>query len=198
MTATAPPTQATQATEIDWHRYDAGDVELQSGRTFRRLFIAYKTFGTLNADKSNVIVYPTSYSAQHHDTQFMVSPGGASTRTSTSSSSPTCSATACPVRRRTRRGPMSATATRRWTYFDAVQVQRRMLRELLGHRAVALVYGWSMGAMQATTGRRCFAGGRAHRGRVRRGALRAAQPGVHRGRTLCADRRPRVPRRGVH
>ena len=35
------------------------------------------TFGTLAEDKSNVILYPTSYSAQHTDTQFMVGDGSA-------------------------------------------------------------------------------------------------------------------------
>jgi homoserine O-acetyltransferase len=35
------------------------------------------------------------------------------------------------------------------TCFDAVQVQRRLLAEVWGIEKVALVYGWSMGAMQA-------------------------------------------------
>jgi homoserine O-acetyltransferase len=35
------------------------------------------------------------------------------------------------------------------TLFDAVHVQRRMLKELWGIERLALVYGWSMGAMQA-------------------------------------------------
>ena len=47
----------------DFALFDAGNVVLQSGRTFRNMQLAYKTFGSLNADRSNVIVYPTSYSA---------------------------------------------------------------------------------------------------------------------------------------
>ncbi len=35
------------------------------------------------------------------------------------------------------------------TCFDAVQVQRRMLEDLWDIEQVALVYGWSMGAIQA-------------------------------------------------
>ena len=61
----------------DFQVFEAGNVPLQSGRTFRNMTIAYKTFGVLNDDKSNVIVYPTSYSAQHYDTQFMVGDGAA-------------------------------------------------------------------------------------------------------------------------
>ena len=61
----------------DYAIFDAGDVVLQSGRTFPSMRIAYKTFGSLNADRSNVIVYPTSFSAQHYDTQWLVREGGA-------------------------------------------------------------------------------------------------------------------------
>ena len=132
------------------HRvFDAGPVLLQSGRTFRDMKLAYKTFGTLNADRSNVILYPTSYSAQHHDTQFMVSEGGAldpakyfviianlfgNGLSSSPSNTP---------------WPDVGTRYPDVTVFDAVQVQRRMLAELWGIERVALVYGWSMGAMQA-------------------------------------------------
>ena len=62
--------------DIDHLIFDAGDVVLQSGRTFPAMKIAYKTWGTLNADRSNVIVYPTSFSAQHHDTQWLIREGG--------------------------------------------------------------------------------------------------------------------------
>ena len=132
----------------DHQTFEAGDVTLQSGRVFPAMQIAYKTFGTLNAERSNAIVYPTSYSAQHHDTQFMVREGGAldpakyfivipnlfGNGLSSSPSNTTLPAGA--------RYPDV-------TYFDAVGVQRRLLAEVFGIDRVALVYGWSMGAMQA-------------------------------------------------
>ena len=40
--------------------FEAGNVVLQSGITLRGARLVYKTYGTLAADKSNVIVYPTS------------------------------------------------------------------------------------------------------------------------------------------
>lgn len=139
----------TQAPTRDYDVFNAGNVVLQSGRTFRNMFVAYKTFGTLNADKSNVIVYPSSYAAQHHDIQFMVREGGALDPTkyfivvinlfgNGLSSSPSNT-------------PWPDVGTRYpdVTYYDAVHVQRRMLAELWGIEKVALVYGWSMGAMQA-------------------------------------------------
>ena len=48
---------------LDYQIFEAGDVVLQSGLTYRQARLAYKTYGTLDA--SNVIVHPTSYGAQH-------------------------------------------------------------------------------------------------------------------------------------
>ena len=45
---------------LDFDVYDLGDVRLQRGATLRAAKIAYKTFGTLNAEKSNAIVYPNA------------------------------------------------------------------------------------------------------------------------------------------
>jgi homoserine O-acetyltransferase len=52
----------------DYQTFDLGDIVLQSGATLRDAKLAYKTYGTLNAKKDNVIVYPTWYSAQHYTT----------------------------------------------------------------------------------------------------------------------------------
>jgi homoserine O-acetyltransferase len=51
----------------DYRIFEAGDVMLQSGLTYRGTRLAYKTHGTLNAARSKVIVYPTSYGAQRPD-----------------------------------------------------------------------------------------------------------------------------------
>ena len=56
----------------DYQIFEAGDVVLQSGATVPSLRLAYKTYGTLNAAKDNVILYPTSFSAQHVDTEWLV------------------------------------------------------------------------------------------------------------------------------
>src|SRR6266568_79281 len=63
-------------TVADYHVFQAGDVVLQTGVVFRSLRLAYQTYGTLNARKDNVIVYPTSFSAQHYDTEWLIQPGG--------------------------------------------------------------------------------------------------------------------------
>ncbi|HEX3861361.1 MAG TPA: alpha/beta fold hydrolase [Stellaceae bacterium] len=133
----------------DYQIFEAGDVVLQSGLTYRGARLAYKTFGSLNADKSNVIVYPTSYGAQHPDLEWQIAPGKPLDPTryfivimnkfgNGLSSSP--SNTPAPFDRN------------RYPYFtmtDNVRVQQRLLQEVFGIERVKLVYGFSMGGQQA-------------------------------------------------
>jgi len=129
--------------------YQAGNVILQSGLTFPDMRLAYRCFGTLNADKSNAILYPTSYSAQPDDIAHMVGAGQAldperyfiiivSLFGNGLSSSPSNTA-----------WPLQGTRYPAVTLLDAVRVQRQCLRDLWGIDRLALAYGWSMGAMQA-------------------------------------------------
>ena len=133
----------------DYSIFEAGDVVLQSGLTYRNARLAYKTHGTLNAAKSNAIVYPTSYGAQHYDLEWAVAPGKALDPTryfivivnkfgNGLSSSP--SNTPPPFDRG--RYP-------HFTMTDNVRVQQRLLQEVFGIERVRLVYGFSMGAQQA-------------------------------------------------
>jgi homoserine O-acetyltransferase len=132
-------------TLVDYQIFEAGNVTLQSGAPFPAMRLAYKTYGVLNARKDNVIVYPTSFSAQHADIEWLIQPGGALDPTryfvivpnlfgNGLSSSPS----------NTGLRPFPAI-----TYHDAVAVQRRLLVEQFGISKIALVYGWSMGGMQA-------------------------------------------------
>ena len=54
---------------MDYDIFELGDVELQSGETLSQAFLAYKTYGTLNATKDNVIVFPTSFGDQHYQNE---------------------------------------------------------------------------------------------------------------------------------
>ena len=133
----------------DFAVYQAGNVVLQSGRTFRGMKLAYRTYGKLDAARSNVIVYPTSYSAQHGDIDYLIGEGAALDPTRYFIVIPNLFGN----------GLSSSPSNTPWpdvgdrypdvTFYDAVHVQRRMLAELWGIERVALVYGWSMGAMQA-------------------------------------------------
>jgi homoserine O-acetyltransferase len=133
----------------DYQIFEAGNVVLQSGLTYRNSRLAYKTFGTLDAAKSNAVVYPTSYGAQHTDLEWAVAPGKALDPSkyfivivnkfgNGLSSSP--SNTPPPFDRS------------RWPHFtmtDNVRVQQRLLEQVFGIERVKLVYGFSMGAQQS-------------------------------------------------
>ena len=130
-------------------RFDAGDVVLQSGRTFPGMHIAYTTYGTLNADRSNVIVYPTSYSAQHTDTEWLVRDGGILDTSRWFVVIPNLFGNGLSSSPSNTAWPLTGDRYPHVTYHDAVRVQQRLLAEVFGIETVKLVYGWSMGAMQA-------------------------------------------------
>ena len=71
-------------------------------------------------------------------------PSTASTPAAISSSSPTCSPTACQSSPSNTPGEFPEVTT-----YDNVTQQRRLLNELFGVDRVKMVYGWSMGAQQA-------------------------------------------------
>ena len=111
---------------------------------FPRARLAYKTYGTLSPAKDNVILYPTSFSAQHYDTEWLVKPDGILDPSryfivipnlfgNGLSSSPSNAPDA----------PFAQLG-----YHDAVAVQYRLLTEGWGITRLKLVYGWSMGGMQ--------------------------------------------------
>jgi homoserine O-acetyltransferase/O-succinyltransferase len=131
------------------HHFHAGDVVLQSGRTFPGMQVAYTTYGQLAADKSNVIVYPTSYSAQHTDTEWLVRDGGILDTSRFFVIIPNLFGNGLSSSPSNTPWPLTGDRYPHVTYHDAVRVQQRLLAEVFGVETVQLVYGWSMGAMQA-------------------------------------------------
>ncbi|MBV9555156.1 MAG: alpha/beta fold hydrolase [Alphaproteobacteria bacterium] len=133
----------------DYSIFEAGDVVLQSGLTYRGGRLAYKTYGTLNAGKSNAIVHPTSFGAQHPDLEWAIRPGraldpekyfivvinkfGNGLSSSPSNTPP----------------PFDRARYPHWTMTDMVRVQQRLMAEVFGVERVHLVYGFSMGSQQA-------------------------------------------------
>ena len=129
----------------DFETFELGPLTLQRGLTLPRAHLAYKTYGRLAPDKSNVILYPTSYAAHHTDIDwligaervldperyFVVIPNQLGNGLS---SSPSNLAEPFGVGR----NPV-------FTHWDNVHAQERLLREQFGVTKIALAYGWSMG-----------------------------------------------------
>ncbi|WP_151448446.1 alpha/beta fold hydrolase [Lacisediminimonas profundi] len=133
----------------DYNIFDAGDVVLQSGLTLRGTRLAYRTWGQLNEDRSNAILFMTPFGAHHTDIAWMIGPGRALDPTryfiivpnlfgNGLSSSPS---NAVP--------PFDGSRWPNFTMTDNVRVQQRMLQEVFGIERLALACGWSMGGIQA-------------------------------------------------
>jgi homoserine O-acetyltransferase/O-succinyltransferase len=133
----------------DYQIFEAGDVVLQSGLTYRGAKLAYKAYGTLNAAKSNVIVYPTSYGAQHPDTEWLIADGKALDPTKYFIVIPNLFGNGLSSSPSNTKPPFDRGRYPHFTVTDNVRVQQHFLAEAFGVERVALVYGFSMGAQQA-------------------------------------------------
>ena len=60
---------------LDYEIFKLGNVRLQRGGTLPDCKLAYKTFGKISAAKDNVILYPTWYSGQHYDNEWLIGSG---------------------------------------------------------------------------------------------------------------------------
>ena len=129
--------------------YALGDFPLQSGISLPNAFIGYRTFGKLNSNRDNVIIFPTWYTGTHDQVNpyvgkgkaldperyFIVVPDMFTNGKSTS--------------------PSNASASFRGlqfplvTPFDNVAAQRRLLEEHFGVTGVQLAAGFSMSGQQA-------------------------------------------------
>lgn len=136
-------------------RHILKNFALQCGVVLPEAQIVYQTYGELNGNscalgaRSNVILYPTSYGAQHTDVDWLIKPDGILDPTewfiiipnmfgNGLSSSPSNDAH-CGL----------AETGFYFTHVDNVTAQEHLLREVFGITQLALVYGWSMGAQQA-------------------------------------------------
>ena len=52
--------------EIDFNIFELGDVILLSGKKLINAKLAYKTYGSLNKEKNNVVLLPTIYTGTHN------------------------------------------------------------------------------------------------------------------------------------
>jgi homoserine O-acetyltransferase/O-succinyltransferase len=124
--------------------FPLGDLALGSGARMAEARLSWKSHGTLSPARDNVIIYPTSFGAQHPGLEWAIGPDSlfdpgrwfivipdmfGNGLSSSPSNTPDY--------------PGLVTSA------DNVLAQRRLLREVFGVDRVAAVYGFSMGAQQA-------------------------------------------------
>jgi homoserine O-acetyltransferase len=125
-----------------------GDVRLQRGATLRDCKLAYKTFGKLNAAKDNAIVYPTWYSGQHYDNEWLVGSGMALDPDKYFIIIPNMLGNGLSSSPSNTPEPYNASRFPLVTACDNVRLQHRLVTEKFGIKKIPLVTGWSMGALQ--------------------------------------------------
>ena len=134
--------------ERDFEIYHLGDVTLQSGAVLPDAKLAYKTHGSLNPARDNVIVIPTYYTGTHVSNDGYIEAMAAldperyyiiSINMFGNGVSSSPSNTPAPWD-----GPRFPGTT----LFDNVACQHRLLTERLNVNHIALVMGWSMAACQ--------------------------------------------------
>jgi homoserine O-acetyltransferase len=125
------------------------NFQLQCGVVLPEAQVVYQTYGELNSDRTNAILYPTSYGAQHPDIEWLIGADGILDPTrwfiiiinmfgnGLSSSPSNCEN--CGL----------AEQSFWFTHLDNVTAQEKLLHEVFEIERLALVYGWSMGAQQA-------------------------------------------------
>ncbi|NEQ98112.1 MAG: alpha/beta fold hydrolase [Cyanothece sp. SIO2G6] len=127
------------------HQLMLQDFPLQCGITLPTVPLVYQTYGELNRDRSNAILYPTSYGAQHSDVDWLVRPGGILDPTEWFVIMPNMFGNGLSL------SPSNCDAAAKpgfyTTHYDNVRAQALLLDQL-GIKQLALVYGWSMGAQQ--------------------------------------------------
>lgn len=133
----------------DHETFELGDIVLQSGLTLRGAQLAYKTYGTLNAAKDNVIVFPTWYSANHKDNEWMIGEDMAVDPSKYFIIIPNALGNGVSTSPSNTSEPYDRARFPNVTVHDNVQLQHRLVTEKFGIQKIRLVTGWSMGAAQS-------------------------------------------------
>ena len=131
----------------DYEVFDLGDVTLQHGATLRDAKLAYKTYGELNADKSNAIVYPTWYSGRHWDNEWLIGDGMALDPVKYFIIVPNMLGNGLSSSPSNTPPPYDAARFPDVTFYDQVEQQHKLVTSF-GIETLPLVTGWSMGAGQ--------------------------------------------------
>ena len=135
--------------KIDYKIFELGNIELSSGKKLKNAKLAYKTYGSLNKDKSNVILIPTFYTGTHSrnegffgsnramnpEKHFIISINMFGNGFSSSPSN------AAP--------PQDGPRFPDISLWDNIYCQHKLITKYLNIEKISLVAGWSMAGCQA-------------------------------------------------
>ncbi len=133
---------------IGYETFELGDFVLQNGATLRGARLVYNTYGALNAQKSNAVVYPTRFGGRHSDNEWLIGEGMALDPTEYFVVVPNMLGNGLSSSPSNTPPPYDRARFPRVTVYDNVAAQHRLLTERFGVEKLALVVGYSMGAQQ--------------------------------------------------
>lgn len=126
---------------------ELGDFRLENGQTIRKCRIGYRTFGELNAERSNAILFPTWFSGKSEDLMSSIGPGkllDSSRYFVIAVDALGNGVSSSPSNSRLQPGR----AFPRFSIRDMVNSQHKMLTEKMQLKRLYAVAGISMGGMQ--------------------------------------------------
>ncbi|WP_413371819.1 alpha/beta fold hydrolase [Paenibacillus taichungensis] len=132
----------------DYETYPLGDISLQSGQQLPQAFIAYKTYGTLNAAKDNAIVYPTWFAGLHTDNEWLIGENKALDPNRYFIIVPNMLGNGLSSSPSNTPAPFGKSNFPLISMYDNVRFQHQLITEKFGISKIKLVVGWSLGAMQ--------------------------------------------------
>ncbi|MEL7049818.1 MAG: alpha/beta fold hydrolase, partial [Pseudomonadota bacterium] len=125
------------------------DLPLASGRLLPGARLVYKTYGTLNTDRSNAILFPTRFSGTHEHNEFLIDVGRALDPTKYFIIVPNMLGNGVSTSPSNAQGDIAAGGFPDVSIYDNVVLQRELIASRFGIERFVLVVGWSMGAQQA-------------------------------------------------
>lgn len=133
----------------DYETYELNDFVLQQGATLRPAKLAYRTYGTLNADKSNAIVYPTWYSGRHWENEWLIGEDKALNPNKYFIIVPNMFGNGLSSSPSNTPAPYNGPHFPNVTVYDQVRAQHQLVTAHFGISQLVAVVGWSMGAGQS-------------------------------------------------
>ncbi|MEM9591005.1 MAG: alpha/beta fold hydrolase [Pseudomonadota bacterium] len=125
------------------------DLGRQGGPALPDARLVYKTYGTLNAERTNAILFPTRFGGTHEQNEFMIGPGFALDPERYFIVVPNMFGNGVSSSPSNMPDPHGGGGFPNITIFDNVRQQHRLVTDVLGIEQFALIVGWSMGAQQA-------------------------------------------------
>lgn len=124
------------------------DLDLQSGARLSDARLVYKTYGTLNADRSNAILFPTRFGGTHEQNEWLIKPGLALDPEHYFVVVPNMLGNGVSSSPSNTPDPYGRGGFPNVTIYDNVRLQHRLVTKTWGIDRFAMVVGWSMGAQQ--------------------------------------------------